>query len=246
VVSRLRPTSIITMSHMNLRAMNLLGVASMMHPHDVHAVHGPPVDLTSSAITIIIGALTITVMVMIAVWQQREIVCYRKADRAQQDADAELERLQSERRTRRDYWRPVIDEIRVLLVPLEEIAAQVLEQGPVDHSTIGVDLLTCIQWRLQCVDRRCPTSLHDPLLAVATAVAVLGGIAVPSDVEVTDDYYRALNTIPPAPLTGEVLASVLGAKAVAQYRAAKDLQAALATAWKAIEMESGVGIWQLQ
>jgi hypothetical protein len=227
---------------MNLRAMNLLRLVSMMHPHDMRAMHEPSGDLTSSAIAIIIGALTIIVMVITAVWQQREVVRYWKADLAQQDADAERERLQSERRARQDYWRPLMDEIRVLLVSLEEIEAQVLEQGPLDHSTIGVDLLAGIQRRLEAVARRCPTSLADPLLAAATAVAVLGRTAVPSDVEVTDHYYRALTSAPAAPPTGEVLASVIGAQAIAQYRAAKDLQAALAAAWKALAMQSGVSI----
>ena len=242
VASGLRPTLIITMSRMKLRAMNQVWVASIMHQLEVHGVHGAPGDLTNSVIVTVIGALTIIVMVMIAVWQHRQNARYRKADRALQNAEAERKRLQSELRVRRDFWQPIVDEIRALLVPLEEIEAEVLEQGPLDHSTIDADLIGRIQRRLEGVSRRCPASLHDPLSAVASAVAALGRTAIPSDVEVTDHYYRALISTPPLRPTDEVLASAIEAKAIAQYRAAKDLQAAIAAAWKALRMERGVDI----
>ena len=214
----------------------------MMHPLDVHAVHGPSSDLTNNAIGTVMGALTVIVMVMIAVWQHRETGRYWRIHQVLQRAEAERERLQTERRASRDFWRPVIDEIRALLVPLEEIEAEVLEEGPLDHSTIDADLLGRIQRRLEGVSRRCPASLVGPLSAIATAVAVIGSTHIPSDMEVTDHYYIALTSNPPGPLTAEVRASAIGAKAVAQYRAAEDLQASIAAAWKVLRIECGVNI----
>ena len=213
-----------------------------MHQLEAHGVHGLPGDLTNNAIAAAIGALTIIVMVVIAVWQQCEIARYRRADQTLRDTEAEREQLQSERQACRDFWQPVEDEIRALLVPLEEIEAEVLEEGPLDRFTIDANLVGRIQRRLESVSRRCPASLHDPLSAVAPAVAALGRTATLSDAEVIDRYYRALTSTPPARPAGEVMASAIGARAIAQYRAAKDLQGAIAAVWKAIREQHGVDI----
>jgi hypothetical protein len=214
----------------------------MLHQLSAHTVHGGMSDMTGNTIALVIGALTIIVMVMIAIWQQREISRYRKADHAVQEAAAERGRLQSERQARRDFWQPVVDEIRVLLVSLEEIETRILDQGPLDHSTIDADLLGHIQRRLESISDRCPISLHDPLLAVASAIAVLGRTVILTDAEVTGHYYATLTGTPPVRPADRFLASAIGAKAVDQYRAAQNLQDATAAVWKALRVECGVDI----
>ena len=83
-----------------------------------------------------IALLTIAVAVGVALWQHRELARFRKVDREDRERQAEQEQIKQERRDRRDSWQPEFNEIRQLLVPLEEIESEVRELGPLDSGAI--------------------------------------------------------------------------------------------------------------
>jgi hypothetical protein len=66
--------------------------------------------------------------------------------------------------------------------------------------------LARLQWHLENLSTRCPTSLIDPLKNVAAAINYLRGLPFPADDEIV-----------PAP---EAVASALGVKAIMQCQAA--------------------------
>ena len=186
-----------------------------------------------------ISLLAIAVPVAIALWQHRELTRFRKADRALQEQQARQEEIKQVRRDRRDSWQSESNEIRDLLVSLEEIESEVRELGPLDRGAIENADLGHTQRRLDSVARRCPEALRDPLLVAASAVGELRNITLLSDTDVVNDYRQARNSTRPASLAAEILPSAVGANAVAQYRAAVALQNAVQVVWNTLRTERG-------
>jgi hypothetical protein len=185
-----------------------------------------------------IELLTIAVAVGIALWKHRDLTRFRKADRELREIQSEQERIKQERRDRQDSWQPEFNEIRQLLVLLEEIESEVRELGPLDRDAIEQTDLGHTQRRIESVARRCPEALRDPLLAAARAVGELRSIALLPDTDVVNDY-KALNRTSPASLAAAILPSAIGANAVAQYRAAVALQDAVQAVWSKLRTERG-------
>jgi hypothetical protein len=73
----------------------------------------------------------------------------------------------------------------------------------------------------------------------ATAVSEIRNITLVSDTDVTNGYQQALGSSPSASPAAEMLASAIGANAVAQYQAAVVLQDAVHAVWEALRIERG-------
>jgi hypothetical protein len=138
----------------------------------------------------------------------------RTPNRASEAERAEQERIQKDRRARRDSWEPVFEEIDGILMNLADIESEVRKEAPRDRDAIDAAGLGRIRSRLENIFDRCPNALTGPLLAVAAEVAKLRKIIILPDTEVTDEYARRLTSTPPSELPPEDLAQSAGGKAI--------------------------------
>jgi hypothetical protein len=198
-------------------------------------IPGDPVNLA----ILIVSVLAILVAVTIAIWQRHDLRLYRQADHALEAQITARERLQQERRSRRESWEPVFTEIQDLLIKLEDMESEARDVGHFTKNSVERNELGRIQRRLENVSMRCPDSLHDPLQIVASAATSFRRIALFSNAAASCEYSAALENFGQNSLIKEHEGCALCTKNIELYKTAVILHHAIGKAWEAIHTERG-------
>ncbi|MFE2838592.1 hypothetical protein ACFXI6_47820 [Streptomyces mirabilis] len=147
--------------------------------------------------------------------------------------DAAERREMEEARTRREAWKNDYDSVHAMLIDAANLAYQVNHRGPLTRRDFA-DLETALlHTNLEQASQRTPDELEAPLLEVAKHVANLLPQAVASDAE-TLDTYELVRQGEAAAVPAERTIRSEHIRAVAQARAAEDLEAAVRAARRAL------------
>jgi hypothetical protein len=187
---------------------------------------------------LVVETIAIPVSVVIAIWQHIALRAYRKVDQARATIEAAEKEVRRQRLDRRDSWELVFVDVQDTLRRTEDIASEARTQ-PLDGQTAAFTDLARLQWHLENLSARCPSSLMDPLQAVAAAIADLRRLPFPADREIMATYDIAFKDTFPHDLVPEEVARTLGVKAIAQYKATLKLHEAITGAWEAVQNERG-------
>lgn len=185
-----------------------------------------------------VETIAIPVSVAIAIWQHIALRAYRKIDQARATVEAAEKEARRQRLDRRDSWELVFVDVQDTLRRTEDIASEARAR-PLDSQAMAFTDLARLQWHLENLSARCPSSLTDPLQAVAAAIGDLRRLPFPADGEIMHTYGIACKSTSPHDLAPEAMASSLGAKAITQYQATLKLHRALKSAWEAVQNERG-------